>query len=244
MDPADRITPTEFPVQFGRYVLLGVLGEGGMARVYRAELRGPSEFRKAVALKVVRTGLASEDEDLRESLLREARIGGLLKHPNIVDIYDFGEEGTQPWIAMELIEGTDLATWLEQFGPPPPPVVLEIGIAICSGLADAHDLSEDGRPANLIHRDLKPSNVLVSRKGEVKVMDFGIAKASGIVDGTTRTGTVRGTPRYLSPEQNRSTPAPTCSRWACSCTSWRWGSPSSTRPPSPPWSPHCWEWRS
>jgi len=201
IDPVEPNTPAGFPVQFGRYVLLGVLGEGGMARVYRAELRGPSEFRKAVAVKVVRPGLASEDERLHESLLREARIGGLLKHPNIVDIYDFGEVGKQAWIAMELIEGTDLATWLEHFGPPPPPVVLEIGIAICSGLADAHELSEDGRPANLIHRDLKPSNVLVSRKGEVKVMDFGIAKASGIVDGTTCTGMVRGTPRYLSPEQ-------------------------------------------
>jgi len=201
MKPANPSTPAKFPVAFGRYVLFGILGEGGMARVYRAELRGPSKFRKPVALKVVRPGVTTEDHSLRDSLLREARIGGLLKHPNIVDIYDFGEEGGQLWIAMELIEGLDLATWLEKFGPPPPSVVLEIGIAICSGLAEAHDLSEDGRPANLIHRDLKPSNVLVSRNGEVKVMDFGIAKVSGIMDGNTRTGWVRGTPQYLSPEQ-------------------------------------------
>jgi Tol biopolymer transport system component/tRNA A-37 threonylcarbamoyl transferase component Bud32 len=203
-DPTDAHTPAEFPFPFGRYVMLGILGEGGMARVFRAELRGPSEFRKPVAVKVVRSENA--DDRLRESLLREARIGGLLKHPNIVDIYDFGETGEQPWIAMELVEGTDLATWLEHFGPPPPAIVLELGIAVCSGLAEAHDLAEEGRPANLIHRDLKPSNVLLSRQGEVKGMDFGIAKAPGMVDGDTRTGMVKGTPRYLSPEQAQAKP--------------------------------------
>ncbi len=196
----DLLKPGDFPVTFGRFTLHGLLGEGGMARVFEAELQGGHGFRKRAAIKVIRRGI-SDEAKLRAALVREARLGGLLNHPNVVETYDFGEVDGQAWIAMGLVEGIGLDRVLAPRRPLPPDVALEIVAQVCAGLDHAHGLVVDGRPAPLVHRDLKPSNVILSRNGLVKVLDFGIAKATHLTGQTTDTGLTKGTPAYMSPEQ-------------------------------------------
>ena len=197
----DVLTDEDFPVHFGRYTLLGVLGEGGMARVFKAELSGPEGFKKKAAVKIVRSSVAADNQRLRASLINEARLGGLLHHPNIVDTYDFGEVDGLPFIAMEYVRGVGLERVIPLFDPLPPEIAIEIGIQMCAGLDHAHSLEDVDGDSELVHRDLKPSNVLLSRDGLVKVMDFGIAKASALSATNTATGTTKGTPSYMSPEQ-------------------------------------------
>ena len=197
----DLLEEGDFPVPFGRYNLLGTLGEGGMARVFRAELQGLRGFRKRAAVKVIRASIGSQDERLTQALIHEAKLGGLLHHPNVVETYDFGEVDGQAWIAMELVSGIGLDRVLETREPLPPDVALEIVAQICAGLSHAHELGTAGHKTPLVHRDLKPSNVIVSDSGLVKVLDFGIAKATHIGGNTTETGLTKGTPAYMSPEQ-------------------------------------------
>ena len=194
------------PIDFGRFRLTALLGEGGMARVYSAEFTGPAGFRKVAAVKVIRVEAVGGDEARMSALVNEARVGGLLKHPNIVDTYDFGVVDGHPYVAMERIEGVDLARLLLTMGPPPPALACDLFAAICAGLHHAHELKDRGRPLHLVHRDLKPSNVLVGIAGDVKVMDFGLAKATAVDLGTTGTGIAKGTPPYMSPEQLRADP--------------------------------------
>lgn len=191
----------DFPVEFGRYTLLGLLGEGGMARVFRAELLGPEGFRKPAAVKIVRSAIASDNERLRVSLINEARLGGLLHHPNVVDTYDFGDVDGLPYIAMEYVRGIGLEKALGIVQPLPAPIACEIGIQVCAGLDHAHNLEDAEGASELVHRDLKPSNVILSRDGLAKVMDFGIAKATALSATNTATGMTKGTPSYMSPEQ-------------------------------------------
>ena len=192
----DTVPADQLPADFGRFSLVDLLGEGGMGRVFRAVMTGPSGFRKDVALKVIR---ARDGEVDRSGLAEEARIGGLLKHPNIVDVYDYGEVHGHPWISMELVHGLDLMHALQRVRLAPAHTI-EVGIAIAEGLHHAHELTVNGEPALLVHRDLKPSNVLLTREGLVKVMDFGIAKVAGAVH-KTATGVAKGTPAYMAPEQ-------------------------------------------
>ena len=202
MTSPDQLGPGDFPVQFGRYTLLGLLGEGGMARVFDAEINGPQGFRKPAAVKVVKGAIGAADESRRKSLVREARLGGLLHHPAIVETYDFGEVEGHLFIAMELVRGAPLDRLLAEAGRFPPSIALQVAIAMCEALDHAHRATLDGKQVNLVHRDLKPGNVLVSRRGEVKVADFGIAKAGLDGGGTlTATGVAKGTPYYMSPEQ-------------------------------------------
>ncbi len=197
----DRLVATDLPVAFGRYELLEVLGEGSMGRVFRAELQGPAGFRKPVALKVVRAGSAmATGEEAQALLVREARVGGLLRHPNIVDTYDFGAVHGQLYIAMELVDGVGLDRVLKRVGALAPAVVLELAAQIASGLASAHDLEIGGEHAGVVHRDLKPSNVLLTRDGRVKIVDFGIATWRQ-AQAETDDDTVWGTPPFMSPEQ-------------------------------------------
>ena len=194
------------PRQFGRYTLHSLLGEGGMARVYEAESRGPAGFRKRSAVKVIRLDALDRDEARSRALINEARVGGLLKHPNIVDTYDFGLIDGQPYVAMELVDGIDLARLLRSKGAPPVGIACSVAASICAGLHHAHELRDGGLSLDLVHRDLKPSNVLMGRSGEVKVVDFGLAKATAVTDGTTATGVAKGTPPYMSPEQLQAVP--------------------------------------
>ena len=197
----DTIRVDQLPAAFGRFTLISLLGEGGMGRVFRAVMTGPSGFRKDVALKVIR---ARDRDDDSPSLSAEARIGGLLKHPNIVDVYDYGESDAHPWISMELVHGLDLMGVMQRVRLAPAHTI-EVGIAIAEGLHHAHELTVDGAPAGLVHRDLKPSNVLLTREGLVKVMDFGIAKIADAAH-QTATGVAKGTPAYMAPEQAAAKP--------------------------------------
>ena len=202
----DLLEETDFPVVFGRYTLLGLLGEGGMARVFRGELQGLRGFRKPAALKVIRASVGEQGERLTRALIHEARLGGLIHHPNVVETYDFGEEAGQAWIAMEQVRGVGLDRLLETGQALPIDVALEIAAQICAGLHHAHTLEQGGEPTPLVHRDLKPTNVMVADSGLVKVLDFGIAKATHIGGNTTETGLTKGTPAFMSPEQAQGSP--------------------------------------
>ena len=197
----DQVDPAGLPLRFGRYTLTALLGEGGMGRVFQARLEGPEGFRKTLAIKVVRAKVA-EQEGVREAIISEARVGGHLSHPHLVDIYDFGIEQGQPWIAMELVSGESLADRLAR-GPLPPEEALDLLIALTRGLLHLHTLRIDDQPAALVHRDLKPGNVLLGGDGRIKITDFGLARATQGRDAVTWSGNVKGTPAYMSPEQAR-----------------------------------------
>lgn len=193
------LVPNDLPVEFGRYRLLEVLGQGGMAKVFLAELQGPAGFRKQVALKVM-VPWDGEPGDSPDGLfLREARVGGLLRHPNIVDVYELGEQDGVLFFAMERVRGPSLEEFLRGRGVLSPRATLELGLQLCSALAYAHALSVEGTPAGLVHRDIKPGNVLLTPEGIAKIADFGIAQVSAWARESS--GRFQGTPSYSSPEQ-------------------------------------------
>jgi eukaryotic-like serine/threonine-protein kinase len=197
----DQIKTTDLPIAVGRYTLTGLLGEGGMARVFAAEMGGELGFKRPVAVKVVLASSPDRSLELQEQLAQEARIGGLLNHPNVVQTLDCGLLDGFPYIAMELVDGLTLSQLVKAGGPLPPGAVLDLAEQACAGLYHAHTASHAGRPLDVIHRDIKPSNLLVRLDGVVKVVDFGIAKASiGDVQ-LTAEGLTKGTPSYMSPEQ-------------------------------------------
>jgi serine/threonine protein kinase len=173
----------------GRYEVERTLGGGGMAVVYLARDR---ELGRPVALKVLADTLA-DDAEIRGRFLREGRLAARLSHPNVVRVYDAGEQDGRPYIVMECVDGESLAELLRREGRLDPNRVVEVGLQASAGLEHAHR-------AGLVHRDVKPANLLLTSDGTVKVADFGIAHAVG---GTrvTEVGTVLGTAAYLSPEQ-------------------------------------------
>ena len=192
------------PTTFGRYQLLGLLGKGGTARVYRALRPGPMGFGKEVALKIIDRD-SSVSEESAMSLVNEARLGCLLRHRSIVSIDEFDTVDGTFYIAMEYVDGWPLdqllSTQERAGGLVPLPTVLEILIEVADGLEYAHTLTDrDGVGYGIVHRDLKPGNVMISRRGEVKIADFGTAKATTNVR-QTQEGFTRGTPAYMSPEQ-------------------------------------------
>ncbi|MYS20314.1 Serine/threonine protein kinase [Streptomyces sp. DvalAA-14] len=179
----------------GRYRLSGKLGRGGMAEVFAAE---DVRLGRTVAVKLLRTDLA-EDPVSKARFTREAQAVAGLNHHAVVAVYDSGEDrtatGTVPYIVMELVEGHTIKDLLN--GPTPPPV--EQALLIVSGVLDALAYSHQH---GIVHRDIKPANVIITSTGQVKVMDFGIARAlHGAASTMTQTGMVMGTPQYLSPEQ-------------------------------------------
>lgn len=188
---------------FGKYRIVRKLGQGGMASVFLVEIRGAFDFRKTVALKLMHAQIMREREQ-RLMFANEVRLGGMLQHPNIVQMSDCGIEGAQPFCTMEFVDGWSLEHVLrrctERQCPLPPTVVAEVLHAVCDGLHFAHTFVHDGAPLSLVHRDVKPANVLIGRHSEVKVADFGIAKAASNVH-HTQTGVARGTAMYMSPEQ-------------------------------------------
>ena len=197
----DTLSERDLPVTIGRYTLTGILGEGGMARVFRAKMEGALGFRKPAAVKVVLPAMGSKSEGLRNQLIQEARLGGLLNHPNVVQTFDCGELEGYPYIAMELVEGCGLDDLVQEAGPLPPAALLDVALQIARGLHHAHVAMHEGQPLKIIHRDVKPSNVLLREDGVVKVMDFGIAKVQMADALSTATGMTKGTPSYMSPEQ-------------------------------------------
>ena len=191
--------------KLGRYTLHEEIGRGGMAEIYRAMLEGPMGYSKEVAVKLVPARL-TEDESNVHALVNEARIGGQLRHPNIVEVYDLDCVDGDWFVAMELVKGKTLGELLKKCRqtdtPLPLSVILDAALGVAEGLHYAHTFrTSDGKKAGLIHRDLKPGNVMIGDRGEVKVMDFGIARSSLNYYLTTAGSPVRGTPLYMSPEQ-------------------------------------------
>ena len=207
-----HISPKVFaPEQAGKYLLLHPLGQGGMAEVFLALMQGPGTFEKLVAVKRVHSQYR-QDEEVRSLFAYEARLSGKLAHANIAQVYDFFHlEGTY-LLAMEFVNGLDLAAIAQQFLKKrirvPVESAIYIAAEICKGLHYAHTRTDDktGAPLNIIHRDISPRNVMLSFEGEVKIVDFGIAKAKDRLS-QTMTGTVRGTLRYISPEVAAGKPA-------------------------------------
>ena len=200
----DPTLPSD-PLHFGRYRLLNLLGKGGMAHVYRGVLAGPMGFEKQVALKVIDREFTVDSRFVR-ALTNEARLGGQIHHRNVVEIYEFGSVDDRWFLAMEYVDGWTLDEILDECRfrgwTLPSTVVVEIARSIAAGLNHAHDLTDpQGRALKLVHRDLKPANVMVSRDADVKIMDFGVAKAESNLYKTTLADTVKGTPIYMSPEQ-------------------------------------------
>jgi serine/threonine-protein kinase len=188
----------------GKYRLLAELGSGGMATVYLAVARGPSSFTKLLVLKVLRDELAGQAETLT-MFLDEARLAARLNHPNVVQTNEVGQEGDAHLLVMEYLDGESLHQLLDRARektPVPLAMHLRILSEALNGLHYAHELTDfDGTPLHLVHRDVSPHNVFVTFDGQVKVLDFGIAKAAGSSTQTTKTGVIKGKIRYMGPEQ-------------------------------------------
>jgi predicted ATPase/Tfp pilus assembly protein PilF len=183
-----------------------MIGEGGMGRVYAAQLHGPAGFHKLVALKLLRRDVRDQHPHARDRFVREGRLGGLLRHPNIVDTYELGEYDDTLFVAMEFVDGPSLGRLIRRHHNLPSRVALDVALQACSGLAHAHTLRVGGRAARLVHCDLKPANLLVDRTGQVKVADLGIARVAQELGMGGPGGGVVGTRGYMSPEQVFSLP--------------------------------------
>jgi tetratricopeptide (TPR) repeat protein len=200
------------PVRIGRFPILGRLGQGGMGTVFSAF---DAELDRKIAVKVMLPDHAAEGSQGRERTRREAQAMARLSHPNIVAVHEVGEADQQVFIAMEFVRGVSLDVWLAQRSRTTREV-LHVFRQAGRGLAAAHD-------AGLVHRDFKPSNVMVGDDGQIKILDFGLARATDDVlassddgavvpgklgDGSlTRPGTIMGTPAFMAPEQHRGKPA-------------------------------------
>ncbi len=179
-----------------RYELIDQLGRGGMATVYRAR---DTRLGRPVAIKLLHAHYATDDE-FRQRFEHEAQsAAGLSAHPNIVDVYDVGQQDNIPYIVMELVEGSDLKAIIEREGTLPIERVLSIAQQAAEGLEYAHS-------RGLVHRDVKPQNILVSPDGTARITDFGIAK-SHLSTAVTQAGMTYGTADYISPEQAQGLPA-------------------------------------
>ena len=190
--------------QLGRYQLLDRIAFGGMAEIYRAKTFDSERRVRLVAVKRVLQHLTS-DEDFIRMLVDEAKITAILDHPAIARVYEFSQAGEEYFIAMEYVDGKDARAILEKHRalklPIPPEHVAWIIAHTAEGLHAAHaQVDVDGTPMNIVHRDVSPSNVLCSYQGDVKLCDFGIAKAS-LTRVQTRTGVIKGKVKYMSPEQ-------------------------------------------
>ncbi|MGA9520616.1 MAG: serine/threonine-protein kinase [Myxococcaceae bacterium] len=195
--------------QLGKYTLVRKLATGGMAEVFLAKSVGPRGFEKSLVLKRILPHLA-EDPIFVEMFLSEGRLAALLDHPNVVQIFEFGEVDGAYYIAMEYIDGPNLRALsrraVEQKHRLPLALCAKIVATACDGLAYAHDFADPttGKPLNLVHRDISSDNIMLSRSGSVKVVDFGIAKAANLTP-HTRTGSLKGKLAYMPPEQFRRT---------------------------------------
>lgn len=192
---------------FGRYELLDRIGLGGMAEVWRARVGGVGGFEKIVVIKKILPSFAS-NRTFIDMLLAEARLCAVLQHANVVQTYENGEIDGIFYIAMEYVPGHDLFKVLSRATQTqfriPPEICLLVASEVAKGLHYAHNAKDHyGRSLNIIHRDVSPSNVIISESGEVKVMDFGVAKATpgGQRENATRSGVLKGKLGYMSPEQ-------------------------------------------
>jgi eukaryotic-like serine/threonine-protein kinase len=198
--PGDRV---------GKYEIIRELATGGMATIYLARVSGTAGFEKLCVLKCILPGLA-RDRGFVTMFLDEARIAATLRHSNIADVFDLGVEDGTYFFAMEYVHGQNARVVRIESKARQLPIPLEVSLAIVAGTASAlsyaHDRTNAEGPLNLVHRDVSPSNVIVSYEGAVKLVDFGIARATLRRGARTRTGLKRGKAPYMSPEQCRGEP--------------------------------------
>src|SRR4051795_2532760 len=175
----------------GRYRVMELLGQGGMARIYRGH---DNQLDRDVAIKILRPEYG-RDPDFGSRFRHEAQAAASLNHPNIVAVYDYGQDEPGPFIVMELVDGEDLASIIKRSGALPPRQAARITAEAARALHAAHQ-------RGIVHRDVKPSNIMIDRDGRVKVADFGIARAVAEAQ-MTLPGTTLGSVHYFSPEQAR-----------------------------------------
>ncbi len=190
--------------RLGRYLIERRIASGGMADVYLAKQVGEFGFTKTVALKVLKTEVSGDDDNVR-MFLREALVAAEFNHPNLVPVYEVGREGGRLFLAMELVRGVSVATLMLLLAKKgrsiPIPLAVRIARDVLDGLAYAHEAKgADGSPLDIIHRDVTPQNVLIAEDGAVKLVDFGIARAETAL-GRTQVAKVKGKFSYMSPEQ-------------------------------------------
>jgi TonB family protein len=191
-------------VKFGQYVLLEKIAVGGMAEVWKARMRGVEGFQKIVAIKKILPHL-SDNQDFIEMFIDEAKLAAQLNHNNIIHIYDLGKIQSSYYIAMEYVDGSDLKTILKRAQERDQPVTMELALFVASKIASALDYAHrkrdfDDHELGLVHRDVSPQNVLISEEGDIKLCDFGIAKAASKAS-HTQAGALKGKLQYMSPEQ-------------------------------------------
>jgi eukaryotic-like serine/threonine-protein kinase len=201
--------PKRQPIPFGKYLLLDRINIGGMAEVWRGKTFGAGGFERLVAIKRILPNIA-EDEEFISMFIDEAKISVQLAHANIAQIYELGHISNSYFIAMEYIPGKDMRAIFDRCRkkgePAPIPLVAYCVAKMCEGLDYAHRKKDQmGRDLNIVHRDISPQNILISFEGEVKVIDFGIAKAAGKAT-KTQAGILKGKFGYMSPEQIRGLP--------------------------------------
>jgi len=188
----------------GKYQLVEVAGEGGMATVYKAVQKGAAGFQRTVAIKHIKPEYRALKNYI-DMFIEEARVGSELQHPNIVQVHDFVSQNGSYYLVMEWVEGIDLGAFIrinKEAGTPISwPFAVAMGIGTLRGLGAAHTrIAPDGTPAPVIHRDVSPHNVLLGINGGVKLSDFGLAKARDRIASLTAPGTVKGKLSYLAPE--------------------------------------------
>src|ERR1700691_6577203 len=186
-----------------RYRVIEKLESGGMAEVFRAESEGLQGFRKQVAIKRVLPHLSSKKKFI-SMFLDEARLSAQLSHSNCVQVFDIGVGDAAFFIVMEFVDGANLKAIIEHIKKSgrdfPVEAAVYIGLELCKGLAYAHELTDNnGTPLHIVHRDMSPPNVLITKNGEIKIVDFGLAKANSQLE-KSEPGIIKGKFSYLSPE--------------------------------------------
>jgi len=199
------------PCRFGKYTLIRKLATGGMAELFLAIQKSMAGFEKLIVIKRILPAM-NKDRAFIDMLLHEARIAATLSHPNIVQVFDVGEVDGAYFIAMEHVHGEDLRSIVRHMKKKdvvefPLEHALSIVLGMCAGLAYSHDKRDlDGTALNIVHRDVSPQNVVVTFTGDVKVVDFGIAKSDTRLEEHSKNGHLKGKVPYMSPEQARGEP--------------------------------------
>lgn len=209
----------------GRYELIEIAGRGGMADVWRGRVRGDSGFVRDVAVKQMHGNLATQPQYVA-MFVEEARLGSSLQSPNVSEVHDFVHDRGHYYMILEWIDGIDLGSWVKWHAQKGEPtrweLVAAVGVGILRGLAAAHErLGPDGNPMPVVHRDVSPHNVLLTTRGMVKLIDFGLALAPDRAQETTEPGIVKGKMSYLAPEiVQGGRPVPASDQFACGSVLW------------------------
>jgi eukaryotic-like serine/threonine-protein kinase len=204
MSSSDAGTPGPGYLVAGRYELVDLAGRGGMADVWRGRVKGDAGFSRPVAIKQMHPALAEQPAYVK-MFVEEARVGASFDSANVAEIHDFIAEHGNYFMVLEWIDGIDLGTWirwhLSRNEPPRWELVAAIGVGVLRGLAAAHERTDErGEVQPVVHRDVSPHNVLLTTRGVVKLIDFGLALATDRAEATTDPGVVKGKMSYLAPE--------------------------------------------